>query len=158
MSSDEAGPFGSRANGRNSAGITAVAMTPGEFRPLGIEMQSAATITELAESSGEGASHWSRAGGTTNTAAVAVENADEARPPGFAKHSASGRIGTRIAVSPGDAGSSRSRVGGTTLGVEVPKISCQSSKKKILRSETLSGRRNRTESRGAAQDLTLGLR
>ena len=52
-------------------------------------MQSAATITELAESSGEGASHWSRAGGTTNTAAVAVENADEARPPGFAKHSAS---------------------------------------------------------------------
>ena len=50
---------------------------------------SAATKPELAESSGEAASPWSTAGGTTNAAAVAAvtNSADEARPPGFAKHS-----------------------------------------------------------------------
>ena len=44
---------------------------------------------ELAESSGEAGSPWSRAGGTTNIAAATTVaySADEVRPPGFAKHS-----------------------------------------------------------------------
>ena len=48
------------------------------------------TKPELAESSRQAGSPWSRAGGTTNTttAATVANSADEVRLPGFAKHSA----------------------------------------------------------------------
>ena len=73
-------------------------------------------------------------------------HAGGARPPGFAKHTATTE--SALTVSPGDAGSSGSRAGGTTRGVGVPKITCKGKVevvKNILRSETLSGRENRAE-------------
>ena len=48
--SGEAGLFGSKVNGRNSAGITAAAMPAGQAGPPGIAKQSATTKPELAES------------------------------------------------------------------------------------------------------------
>ena len=98
----------------SSAAATADAIPAGEARPHGIAMQSATTKPELAESSGEAGSPWSRAGGTTSTDATAAvaNSADVAQPPGFAKHSATTE--SALAVSPGDAGSSGSRAGGTT--------------------------------------------
>ena len=66
----------SKANGKNSAGVTAVAMLAGEARPPGIAKHGATTKPELAESS--------FAGGLLNKAAAA---ASEARPPRFVKYS-----------------------------------------------------------------------
>ena len=70
-----------------NAVVTAVAMLTGKARPPGSVKQSATTKPELAESSGEAGSPWSKAAGTTNTTAVAAvaNSANEARPSGFAK-------------------------------------------------------------------------
>ena len=89
----------------DSTAVTAAVKSAGEARHPEMAKQSATTKPELAESSGEAGSHWSRSGGQTNTAAAAAvaNSADEARPPGFAKHSAK----TEFRV------------------VEVSKISCQ---------------------------------
>ena len=64
-------------------------MPAGEARPHGIAKQIATTKPGLAEISGEVGSPWFRAGGKNSAAATADANsADEARPRGFAKHSA----------------------------------------------------------------------
>ena len=116
---------------------------------------SAATKPELAESSGEAASPWSTAGVTTNAAAVAAvtNSADEARPPGFAKHSHSQCRPVMLdLLGPGK--------------VARPEVSkCPKSSERVrsrlskisFRSETLSGRGNRAEL-WSAQDLMLGRR
>ena len=71
-------------------------------------------VVELAAPCGEDRSFGLGVCDRTSTAATVAKPVVEARPPGFAKNSASTE--SVCAVSPGDAGSSWSRAGVTTSG------------------------------------------
>ena len=71
------------------AGAAAGVVPAGKARSLGIAKQSAMTMLELAETSGEAGPARSRVNGTNSAAATAVAvPADGARPPGITKRSA----------------------------------------------------------------------
>ena len=72
-----------------SADVTAVVKSAGEAGPSGTEKHSISTASELAVSSDEAGSPWTRLNGTTSANATAVTNpAGEARPPGLTQHPA----------------------------------------------------------------------
>ena len=126
-STGEAGSSCLGAEKTPSAGITAVAVLAGGVRSTGIAKQSAATKPELAECSGEtrcattesaleelpgeAGSSGSRAGGANSAAAAAVANsADEGRPPGFVKNSATTALLGVFPTVAGSAGDGEARL------------------------------------------------
>ena len=84
-SSDEAGPFWSKAN-VNSAAATVAVKSAGEAQPSSIAKQSATTEPELVQSCGGAGPSWSRAFGNSAADAAAVKSAGETRSPRIVKY------------------------------------------------------------------------
>ena len=88
----------------------------------------------------------SRAGGTTNKAAAVANSADEARPLGFAKHSATTE--SALEVLPREAGSSESRAGARSELSKCPRFRAREMSRLStisLKIEILRGWGNRVE-------------
>ena len=96
-SAGEAGSSWSRTTCTTSAAAAAAAKSVGEDRPPGTARFSAASESKLAQSSDEAGSSWTRANGTTS-ATLEAKYADEARPHGIAKCSATQNVGVTVSL------------------------------------------------------------